>query len=305
MGPFSVTGQPNAMGGREADGLANQLACHMELDDPGHRAIVEAFWKAPSIADREGLKAVDLFDAVADGRIRALWIMATEPADSMPDAARVDTLVASANDPVSGQPGLKYTPVRIARFKASWFGFAVLERRPEAVAADYWAVARVKSGWRLELASRVEPKDRTGFAGRLAGVGGSDIEVVTYTDTASDVRRFAVTDGGRLAGALFTSRDRVAVARSWTAGALGTAVIDLTSRYRILAGRAGGERPDSGATVCSCFEVGINQIAEAVVSGRCTSVDEVGRVLRAGTNCGSSRGEIAGLIAGAALARTG
>jgi assimilatory nitrate reductase catalytic subunit len=95
MGPFSVTGQPNAMGGREADGLANQLACHMELDGPGHRAIVEAFWKAPSIADREGLKAVDLFDAVADGRIRALWIMATDPADSMPDAARVEAALAA------------------------------------------------------------------------------------------------------------------------------------------------------------------------------------------------------------------
>jgi assimilatory nitrate reductase catalytic subunit len=271
----------------------------------------------PSDAADAGIGAADLVTVEsARGRVvlRALLTDKQQPGvvfapmhwtDQQASAARVDTLVASANDPVSGQPGLKYTPVRIARFEASWFGFAVLERRPEAVAADYWAVARVKSGWRLELASRTEPEDWAGFARGLASAAGAGADVVTYTDTANGIRRFAVTDGGRLTGALFTSRDPVAVARSWAAGALGTAVTDLTTRYRILAGRAGGDRPDSGATVCSCFEVGINQIVEAVASGRCASVDEVGRALRAGTNCGSCRGEIAGIIAGAALARAG
>ncbi|HBT42409.1 MAG TPA: nitrate reductase [Rhodospirillaceae bacterium] len=89
MGPFSVTGQPNAMGGRETGGLANQLACHLELDDPSHRDLVQGFWASPVIAGAAGLKAVDMFDAVADGRIKALWIMATNPAVSLPDADRV------------------------------------------------------------------------------------------------------------------------------------------------------------------------------------------------------------------------
>ena len=88
MGPFSVTGQPNAMGGREVGGLANQLAGHMDLDNPDHRAIVQAFWTAPTMAERPGLKAIDLFDAVADGRIRALLIMGTNPVDSLPEADR-------------------------------------------------------------------------------------------------------------------------------------------------------------------------------------------------------------------------
>lgn len=88
-GPFSVTGQPNAMGGREVGGLANMLAAHMDLADGGHRRIVQEFWGAPHIADAQGYKAVDLFDAVSDGRVKAVWIMATNPVDSLPEADRV------------------------------------------------------------------------------------------------------------------------------------------------------------------------------------------------------------------------
>ncbi len=86
MGPFSVTGQPNAMGGREVGGLANTLAAHMSIENPDHRALVREFWQSPSIAEKSGLKAVDLFRAVRAGKIKALWIMATNPVDSLPDA---------------------------------------------------------------------------------------------------------------------------------------------------------------------------------------------------------------------------
>ena len=89
MGPFSLTGQPNAMGGREVGGLANQLAAHFELDSVAHREQVQEFWKSPAIASQQGLKAVDLFRAVEQGKIKVLWIMATNPAVSMPDAQQV------------------------------------------------------------------------------------------------------------------------------------------------------------------------------------------------------------------------
>jgi assimilatory nitrate reductase catalytic subunit len=85
-GPFSLTGQPNAMGGREVGGLANQLAAHLELDDPRHRRQVQEFWQSPRIADRPGYLAVDLFRAIGEGKIRAVWIMATNPAVSLPEA---------------------------------------------------------------------------------------------------------------------------------------------------------------------------------------------------------------------------
>jgi assimilatory nitrate reductase catalytic subunit len=89
MGPFSLTGQPNAMGGREVGGLANQLAAHMSFADPADADRVRRFWQAPRIATRPGLKAVDLFDAALDGKIKALWILNTNPAVSMPRAERV------------------------------------------------------------------------------------------------------------------------------------------------------------------------------------------------------------------------
>ncbi|MDR3527140.1 MAG: molybdopterin-dependent oxidoreductase [Rhizomicrobium sp.] len=88
MGPFSLTGQPNAMGGREVGGLANQLAAHMGFAENDVDR-VRRFWKAPAIATRPGLKAVELFEAVAAGKIKAIWIAATNPADSMPRAAAV------------------------------------------------------------------------------------------------------------------------------------------------------------------------------------------------------------------------
>ncbi len=88
-GPFSVTGQPNAMGGREVGALANQLAAHMDLESATDRERVQRFWNSPAIAARPGLKAVDLFRAVEAGQIKALWIMATNPAVSLPDAGQV------------------------------------------------------------------------------------------------------------------------------------------------------------------------------------------------------------------------
>jgi len=100
-GPFSITGQPNAMGGREVGGLANMLACHLGFSE-AERADVADFWQAPGLCSGPGLKAVDMFRAVHDGRIKFLWVMATNPAVSMPDAgfvrealARCETVVVS------------------------------------------------------------------------------------------------------------------------------------------------------------------------------------------------------------------
>jgi assimilatory nitrate reductase catalytic subunit len=102
-GPFSLTGQPNAMGGREVGGLANQLAAHMNFTPPEIDR-VRRFWKAPHIATHEGLKAVQMFEAIGRGEIKALWVMGTNPAVSLPDAdavrtalKRLDLFVVSEN----------------------------------------------------------------------------------------------------------------------------------------------------------------------------------------------------------------
>ena len=82
-GPFSITGQPNAMGGREVGGLSSTLAAHMGFEQAD---TVQRFWDAPAIADTPGLKAVDMFEAIGRGDIKAVWVMATNPVVSLPDA---------------------------------------------------------------------------------------------------------------------------------------------------------------------------------------------------------------------------
>jgi assimilatory nitrate reductase catalytic subunit len=88
-GPFSLTGQPNAMGGREVGALANQLAAHRDLGNPAHRAEMAALWGVPDLPSQPGKSAVELFEAAADGAIKLLWIACTNPAQSMPNQSAV------------------------------------------------------------------------------------------------------------------------------------------------------------------------------------------------------------------------
>jgi assimilatory nitrate reductase catalytic subunit len=557
-GPFSVTGQPNAMGGREAGGLANTLAAHMEIENSEHRRIVQDFWGSPAIATRPGLKAVDLFRAVEDGRIKAIWIMGTNPADSMPEAnrvratlracpfvvvsdvcrktdttaladvllasaawgekegtvtnserrvsrqraflplpgealpdwrqmcevakrmgfaeafayegpaeifaeyarltaeqnggrrdldlgalggmkakdydalasfqwprpvgqearetrffadgrfyhadrkarfvptpfrglaartsarhplvlntgrlrdqwhtmtrtaktprlmahvgepfveihpadaaaigvapaelaeiesphgravlrvvvterqrrgslfapmhwtdqhaslGRVDALIGAAVDPVSGQPELKGAPVAARRFDAAWHAFATSTCEITHPAADYFAIAIVKGGWRAELAGLEAPADWTAFGRRMLALG-DDADVIAYHDAAAGRRRFVAFEDGAFAGALFAAAGPVAVARSWIVERLGERVAPA-ERLRLLVGRPGAEARDRGPIVCACFDVGRNEILEAAAELGEASVAAIGARLKAGTNCGSCRGEIAGLI---------
>ncbi len=88
-GPFSLTGQPNAMGGREVGGLANLISAHRDMANPVHRAEVAALWGVDAVPDKPGKTAVEMFQAAADGEIKALWIACTNPAQSMPDQSTV------------------------------------------------------------------------------------------------------------------------------------------------------------------------------------------------------------------------
>ena len=556
-GPFSVTGQPNAMGGREVGGLANMLAAHMDIDDPVQRERVRRFWQAPTIAAAPGLKAVDMFRAVADGRIKALWIMATNPVDSLPEAAsveaalkscrfvvvsdvvaatdtvrhahvklpaagwgekdgtvtnserrvsrqrpflalpgearpdwriicdvarrmgfarafdyrapsdifaehaalsafenggtrdfdigayagadtaaydaiapfqwprpraeapaetrffanggfftrdrrgrfvpvaaarptrtspdfplvlntgrvrdhwhtmtrtgksprlsqhlaepyveihpadaardaigdadivhvettsgsvlvrallapsqaqgtifvpmhwndqyagraRVGTLVPALTDPHSGQPASKHVAARLARFEAAFYGFAVLRQKPAVFDAPYWAVARCAGGWRVELAFADAHDDWAEFAGSLFGRR-DNAEMIAYHDRAGRQHRFACFDADRLVGALFIAAEPAAVSRNWAVDQLGATFAAQRARLSVIAGRPSAGAIDRGATVCSCFGVGINQISAAVQQG-CSTVEATSQTLQAGTNCGSCRSEIKRLI---------
>ncbi|MBP2557460.1 assimilatory nitrate reductase catalytic subunit [Neorhizobium galegae] len=562
MGPFSLTGQPNAMGGREVGGLANMLAAHMAIESAEDRDRVQRFWASPRIAEKPGLKAVDMFRAVAEGRIKALWVMATNPVVSMPDAdaveaaikacpfvvvsdilrdtdtarhahvllpslgwgekdgtvtnserrisrqrwflsapgearadwwqmaevgrrmgfagfdyqtpadifaehaalsafenegsrdfdigahsdiglaaydslspfqwpapaegtsllrdgdkrffadggffhpdrkarfipvqapatdrtdekypltlntgrvrdhwhtmtrtaksarlsghiaepfaelhprdamelgirgaglvelesphgkaivralvterqargnifvpmhwndqfaakARIDALVAPVTDPFSGQPASKNVAIAARPFAAYVYGFAVSASKPLNPQADYWALAKAENGWRIELAFADPVEDWVTWCRGTFGIP-AEIEPLGYADRQSGDLRLAFFDGGKLLAALFLANEPVAVARNWAIGQLAVEHADLRKRFAIVAGRPGADQPDPGATVCSCFSVGVNRIIGAVRGG-CHSVEAVGKATNAGTNCGSCRAEIRGIIDG-------
>ena len=95
-GPFSLTGQPNAMGGREVGGMANLLSAHRDLANPVHRAEVARLWGVDWVPAEPGKSAVELFQAIEEGKIKAVWIACTNPAQSMPDQAQVRKALAMA-----------------------------------------------------------------------------------------------------------------------------------------------------------------------------------------------------------------
>ena len=117
-GPFSITGQPNAMGGREVGGLANMLAAHMDIANPDHRELVQTFWDSPTIPTENGLKAVDLFEQIEQGKVKAVWIMATNPLVSMPNRSKIESALEKCpfvvvSDVVKQNDTIKYADVAL------------------------------------------------------------------------------------------------------------------------------------------------------------------------------------------------
>lgn len=193
MGPFSVTGQPNAMGGREVGGLANMLACHLEIEDPAHRAAVQGFWASPRMAERPGLKAVDMFRAVEAGQIKALWILHTNPAVTMPEADRVARAIAGCDFVAVSDLWAETDTARLADVLLPATGWGEKEGTvtnsercisrqraflpaPGAARPDWWQLAQVAqrmgfSGFDWDSPAEIfaEYAALSGVAGRLGG----------------------------------------------------------------------------------------------------------------------------------------
>lgn len=210
--------------------------------------------------------------------------------------ARIDALVAPVTDPLSGQPASKNVAIAARPFPAAFYGFAVSASRPVASQAAYWALARAEGGWRIELAFQDGIEDWADWCRETFAVP-AEIEPLGYADRQTGALRLAFFDGEKLLAALFLAREPVAVARNWAISQLTATHSDLRKRFAIVAGRPGADQPDPGATVCSCFSVGTSRIV-AAVRGGCHSVEAVGKETNAGTNCGSCRAEIRGIIDG-------
>lgn len=209
---------------------------------------------------------------------------------------RIDALVAPRTDPVSGQPASKQMQVRIARKDVAIYGFALLRERPSAPASDYWAVARTVAGWRLELAWFGADADFGDLARTLLGEEGRS-DTLSYHDAQGAEARFARFTGARLTGLVYLSRQPVELSRHWAAGLLSTDFPNPAARMGVLAGRADAARPDPGPIICACNGVGANTIQTAIQCGA-ADLDAIGACTNAGTNCGSCRAEIRGMLHG-------
>jgi len=201
-------------------------------------------------------------------------------------------LFAPLTDPVSGQPELKHVPIRIRREAVAWTGLLISRRDIRPTGFVHWSRHKVEGGWVHELCGTELPDQGILLArGLLDPVGRA--RMIEYADRHGHGYRAAVMDeDGSLMEALFVAPSRQLPSRDWLLSLLATrAPLSLQERMALLSGQSPVPMPSAGRIICACFSVGENQIAEAVAAGSAT-VDEIGQILQAGTNCGSCRSEI-------------
>ena len=174
-GPFSLTGQPNAMGGREVGGMATMLAAHRDIGSAADRADLERLWKLPadSLSPRRGLTAIDMFESVRDGRVKAIWIVCSNPVHSMPNIATVRQALAKA-ELVIVQDAFVNTdtvPYADVLFPAATWGekdgtMTNSERRIARVRAAIDPPGEARADWWIanEVARRMEERRRSAAA---------------------------------------------------------------------------------------------------------------------------------------------
>jgi len=560
MGAFSLTGQPNAMGGREVGGLANQLAAHMELENKEHRHLVQQHWQSPHIASKAGYKAVDLFEAILDDKVKALWIIGTNPAVSMPNNNRVkealshceflvvqdcmqntdtadlahvllpastwgerngmvtnsercisrqrafreppgeamadwqimskfaqtighhdafnyassreifneyaalsgkenngtrdfdisacanlddkayesfvpsqwpitfknpvgtprlfedghfftpsgkaqmipitpraavnptsdkyplilntgrirdqwhtmtrtgksptlsthfseafvqlnpkdaqkynilegglvsirsiwgdvtvraimtqdipvgmvfspmhwndqyasnalvDSVVNPACDPISGQPEFKHTPVSITPVKKAWYGFLLSRRQLNLSTQDYWNLNKGNGLWRYEIAGNETPKVWSDNARNLLCANEDNVSWMEYFDQSVQTYRAARLVGDKLESCIFISPNPRLPGRDWLMALFAKKSLSDKEKMFLLSGRSNDASEDAGANICACFGVGKNTIVKAIQEKHIDSVEDIGKALQAGTNCGSCIPELTALL---------
>ncbi len=216
----------------------------------------------------------------------------------------VDALVNPVTDPISQQPELKHTPVRITPFKASWHAFVLTRKRldinAEAAIATYWAAARGKGFWRYELAGEHDVASKTELMHSLFSAHTFDANWLEFEDTARGSYRGAQLVNDRLEICMFVGSSPELPARDWLQALFSEPTISELNRASLLAGVPPLGQKDAGATVCACFGVGMNTLIDAITNDGLTSADEIGAALSAGTNCGSCLPELKNLLPNAA-----
>ena len=210
---------------------------------------------------------------------------------------RVGALVNPVVDPISSQPESKHTPVGIKPYQPAWQGFILSRRELNLADTEYWVKAKGEQFYRYELAGDSMPTDWREWA--RDKLSGSDLAAenwLEYQDSGLGQYRAARMAGNRLESVLLAGPDHRLPERSWLAGLFGKVELDRLDRRALLTGMPPLGVEDVGAIVCACFNVGEKTIQAAIREQGLKTVQEVGRCLKAGTNCGSCLAEIRALL---------
>lgn len=262
--------------------------------------------KDASIAVLESEKGAALLRArITEGVLPQTLFAPLHWTDQYTSKARVDALVHANVDPVSGQPESKCTPTKISAFDCQAYGYVLSRSRPDVErlrvlfeeGAFYWTLIPIEGGWVLECAGDVLDEANAEVVSALLGfdVGllTTDYEVL---DPAMRTMRRAYFDGDLLSAFVAVSPKPVVLSRAFLMEQLKATFESPSDKFHLLYGRPLPDVPDIGAIVCSCFTVGALEIKDVIENKRCRSVKDVGRCLKAGTNCGSCRLEIQKLL---------
>jgi assimilatory nitrate reductase catalytic subunit len=233
----------------------------------------------------EGVRPGDVFGAMH-------WT------DQFSSSGPIDRLVHAVTDPVSGQPDLKGTKVRVTAVAEAWRG-SLLRRDGETPAlsdALWWAKATLEEGYAFEMAGwnplaqeiRSEATLR-----RLLGIA-PEVELVSYSDPRKSMFRYAGIAHGELQACVFFGPPGEDFAGIEQAKALLGKPISPMERIALLAGLESKGR-QTGRTICACFGVEENRIKSAIAEG-CSTAAEIGAACKAGTNCGSCIPELKKLL---------
>ncbi len=213
--------------------------------------------------------------------------------DFLASKGRVNALVNPVVDPISGQPESKHTPVCVTPFKPVWYGF-MFSRTPLTPAnSHYWVKIKGNQFWRYELAGETSIVDPSNWAKKQLGEEGEWLE---FSDQAYQRFRAGKIIDNRLKSIVFIAAEYDLPARSWLSQLFSEQALSDEMRMSLLAGKPGAGLPDTGSMVCACFGVGENTIKDTITSGSAKTVEEIGSLLKAGTNCGSCIPELKKII---------
>jgi len=213
--------------------------------------------------------------------------------DETASSARIGDLVTPATDPYSGQPEAKATPASIAPVAFAFRGFALARLGLALPAETWWARVAIANGAGLLLASNDAPSVWRERAQTMFGAG---VELAEYFDEPRGSYRVAAFVEGRLTGALFIGPADAAPQWDTVKSLFEAESVGDAQRRAVLSGKSTDGLADPGPVICACFGVGLNVIRAAIESGAAANVEDIGKALRAGTNCGSCLPELKRIV---------